>query len=289
MMDELTQKEFLERTPPGTQVTVRDLEIKDANLNTVVRTPDIELHCPVCAGQRFFTASERGTYLSGKPFDDFLHYFCRNCRRHVKVFAIHGHMDDEKKRWIEAKYGEEPAFGPPTPARVISLIGPYRDEFLKGRRCENQGLGVAAFAYYRRVVESQKNRIFDEVIRVSRHLSADQKLIDDLEAAKREVQFTRAVDAIKQGLPQSLLINGYNPLTLLHGPLSKGLHELSDAECLELATSIRVVLIEFSERLSLAMKDEAELNEAVSRLAGNVKRAPAVEGAPEQGDPTGPA
>lgn len=121
--------------------------------------------------------------------------------------------------------------------------------------------------YYRRVVENQKNRIFDEIIRVSHHLSADEQLAKELEAAKQEVQFTKAVEAIKHALPRQLLVNGHNPLLLLHSALSSGVHELSDEECLELASSIRIVLIEFAERLSLAMKDEVELNEAVNRLA----------------------
>lgn len=99
---------------------------------------------------------------------------------------------------------DEASQPPPVPARVFKLIGEDRAEFLKGRRCENQGLGVAAFAYYRRVVENQKARIFDEVIRVSRYLSEEVALIQELEAAKNEVQFTKAVDAIKHALPQSL-------------------------------------------------------------------------------------
>ena len=68
-------------------------------------------------------------------------------------------------------------------------------------------------------------------------------------------------------MPQSLLIGGhYNPLTLLHKALSVGLHEQTDAYCLELAHDIRLVLGELAERLSSALKDEAELNEAVARL-----------------------
>lgn len=267
-LEEMTQKEFLERIPPGVPVMVTDLEIRETNGLIYVRAPDIELHCDHCGGLRIFAARERGVGIGDhEPFEDFLHYYCRNCRRVGKTFAIFGSYDEAQKKWRAAKFGEVPAFGPPTPARMISLIGPDREEFLKGRRCENQGLGVAAFAYYRRVVENQKNRIFDEVIRVSRHLSADPQLIEDLEAAKKETQFTSAVDAIKHALPQSLLVNGHNPLNLLHGPLSEGLHNLSDAECLELASSIRVVLIEFADRLATAMKDEAELNSAVKRLA----------------------
>ncbi|MGV3572852.1 MAG: hypothetical protein ACO1PB_19840 [Ramlibacter sp.] len=187
----------------------------------------------------------------------------------MKTYAVSCVLnDDDEGKWIEFKLGESPAFGPPTPARTISLVGPDREQFLQGRRCENQGLGVGAFVYYRRVVEGQKNRIFDEIIRVSKHLESAPELVAELEAAKKEVQFTKAVDAIKHALPQSLWVNGYNPLTLLHSALSAGVHELSDGECLELARSVRVVLIEFSERLAQAMKDEAELNEAVKKLAG---------------------
>jgi hypothetical protein len=101
--------------------------------------------------------------------------------------------------------------------------------------------------------------------------SIDQTLQQELEAAKKEVQFTKAVEAVKHALPQSLLVNGQNPLSLLHSALSLGVHELSDEECLELAASIRIMLIEFAERLAQAMKDEAELNEAVKRLANRKK------------------
>ena len=164
------------------------------------------------------------------------------------------------------KYGEHPSFGPPVPAKVISLVGPERDYFLKGRRSESQGLGIAAFAYYRRVIENQKNRLFDEIIRVSAKVGADPEILADLEKAKLEIQFSKAISEIKHGLLQVLLMNGHNPLGLLHSALSEGLHAQTDDQCLELATSIRIVMTELAERISIALKDEAELAGAVSRL-----------------------
>lgn len=267
-MDTLEQKEFLERTPPGTKVLIADFEASDRQGHQQVRMPGIELHCSQCNGQRFFAPSGSAAYVGCErnPVNTFLDYFCRNCRIALKTFALGAEYDGEAKKWCVFKYGEEPSFGPPTPARTITLIGPDRDQFLKGRRCENQGLGVGAFVYYRRVVENQKNRIFDEIIRVSQHVEADEQLIADLEVAKKEIQFTKGVDAIKHALPQSLLVNGHNPLLLLHSALSQGVHELDDAECLDAASSVRVVLIELADRLSQAMKDEAELNEAINRL-----------------------
>lgn len=267
-MQEQNQKAFLEQTSPGVKVCVLDLETSAQDGMVRMRTPEIELHCATCNGIRFFAYLGTAAYIGKRePSSSFLNYLCRNCRRATKAFAVSYRFDEKSGKWCVFKYGEDPSFGPPTPARAITLIGPDREEFLKGRRCENQGLGVGAFVYYRRVVENQKGRIFDEIIRVSRHLGAAEALIEELEKAKTENQFTKAVEAIKLVIPQSLLVNGYNPLTLLHSALSEGVHQLSDEQCLELASSVRVVLIELADRLAQAMKDEAELNDAVSRLA----------------------
>jgi hypothetical protein len=158
-----------------------------------------------------------------------------------------------------------------TPARLIRLFGKDRETFLKGRQCENHGLGIGAFVYYRRVVESHKDQILDEVIKVSKKVGASSQMLNTLEAAKEEIQFSKALASVKDAIPQALLINGQNPLTLLHSALSVGLHDQTDETCLELAHDVRVVLIELAERLGRALKDEAELNTAVSRLM-NVKQ-----------------
>jgi hypothetical protein len=146
------------------------------------------------------------------------------------------------------------------------MTGEDREIFLKGRRCETQGLGIGAFVYYRRVVENQKNTILDEIIRVSAIIGAPAPMIKTLEDAKNETQFSKALASVKDAIPQTLLIKGHNPMALLHTALSGGLHERSDEECLNLAHDVRIVLAELADRLGQALKDEAELNTAVSRL-----------------------
>ncbi|MBB3176248.1 hypothetical protein [Variovorax sp. Sphag1AA] len=178
------------------------------------------------------------------------------------------------------KFGERPQFGPPTPARVTTLVGSARDYYFKGTRSENQGLGIAAFAYYRRVVEDRKAEIFAEIRRVASKLGGSTELLAELDAAAKEQQFSAAVAMVKHGIPASLMINGHNPLTLLHAALSEGLHAQTDAECLELATSIRVVLTDFVERVGNALRDEAALTAAVSRL---MSKRPAPSGPPQSG------
>jgi hypothetical protein len=70
--------------------------------------------------------------------------------------------------------------------------------------------------------------------------------------------------------PEMLLIDGRNPLTLLHAALSEGLHALTD-ECMALTRSIRVVLTEMSVRMRQALKEDKELQDAVAVLL-NVKK-----------------
>jgi hypothetical protein len=170
------------------------------------------------------------------------------------------------------KLGEFPPFGPPTATRLLTLLGGEKDYFLRGRRAEAQGMGIGAFAYYRRVVENKKTAIFEQIIRVARALpDPDQDLLTELENAKLETQFDKAVQSIRHAIPTSLLVDGHNPLKLLHAALSEGLHADSDELCLESAEGIRLVLSDFVERVELALKNDASLRAAVGRLTAAKK------------------
>jgi hypothetical protein len=92
------------------------------------------------------------------------------------------------------------------------------------------------------------------------------EVIADIKAAKHEQQFSKSIEAIKHAMPSSLLVNGQNPLRLLHSALSEGMHAMSDSECLAIAAAARTVLFEFSDRLAQALRDDAELSKAVALL-----------------------
>lgn len=271
----ISLQDFLENHAPGHWESVSDLADMVSG-HWILSTPRLKLYCDneKCSGFRFFSWSGSNPvslqHNKARPY--FLEYMCSNCSEKSKIFAaivILNILKPEDGRIY--KIGEFPAFGPPIPAKAISLVAPDRDLFLTGRRAESQGMGIGAFVYYRRVVENQKDRIFDEIIRVARILNPNDPVIEELEKAKEETQFTKAVDVVKKGLPQSIYINGHNPLTLLHSALSQGVHEHTDTVCLELATSIRTVLIELALGLGQALKDDAEVQSAVKRLAKSKK------------------
>jgi hypothetical protein len=277
-------REFLERVPPaGTRTKITDFEAipryeRLANTPTSyqLRLPEIELYCDSCNGTRFF-----------KPTDDLVaerlfyegvtYYECKNCNFEFKKYALLLSLDKEdtlhqylkdvvRKTGTAFKYGEDPAFGPHLPPQLVTLVRPQRDLFFKGRRCESQGLGIGAFAYYRRVIEDQKAAIIDAIIEACNKANADSSLIAELTEAKNETQFDKAVSVIKHALPEGLLIKGHNPLTLIHNALSAGLHAHSDEKCLELATTIRLVMIDFAEKLAVFRKTQSDLDDAVTKL-----------------------
>jgi hypothetical protein len=267
-MDAIDLKAFLENIPPGKEMYIEQFTWAHRNGQTYIAAPRLELYCQseACNGTRFFEP-EQVTISGDEPLLRFLAYKCKNCNASSKTYSLRGSYDKDAKKWAVEKFGEIPSFGPPTPSRALTLIRGERELYVLGRRCENQGMGIGAFVYYRRVIESQKGRILDELARVIKAISPQDPILADIQEAKKQNQFTTAVEAIKHALPQSLFINGYNPLTLLHSALSEGVHEHNDAECLELASSVRTILIEFAERLGETLKDEAELKAAVGRLA----------------------
>jgi hypothetical protein len=90
--------------------------------------------------------------------------------------------------------------------------------------------------------------------------------VEELWSAKEAISFTKAMEKIKTGLPQGLLINGHNPLIALHGALSVGLHSESDKECLEAAHAVRLVLTDLIEKMALLRQDNKQLHDAVKFL-----------------------
>ena len=264
--------EFLESIPPGQVKLVSDcIEQKDTsgNAHYEISIPPIQLYCPseTCNGLRFFRFVDGNRILGAdKKLSTFAKYICSNCRRTTKMFSLY--IDTEVNGRANCyKFGELPAFGPSVPPGLVRLFGKERETFLNGRRCETQALGIGAFVYYRRVVENQKNQILDEIIRLSEILETTPAAsIEKLKGARNEAQFVKAMDLVKDALPQSLLISGRNPLTLLQSALSRELHTETDESCLDLAKAVRIVLVELADRLGQALKDEAELTAAVNRL-----------------------
>jgi hypothetical protein len=263
-------EDFLSNHPPGSLQIIKNLGMsRRPNSTPILMKPRLKLYCPnsVCSGVRFFDSYQtRKVTLSEKWSRIFLHYSCANCRTHSKIFAIMARWNMDIDEGEAIKVGEWPPFGPRISSRVISILGENKDLFLMGRRSEIQGLGIGALAYYRRVVENQKDHMIDEIIRVVRRTGSSEPQIEKLKSAKMETRFKEAVELISDALPRSLLINGYNPLALMDQAISKGSYVDNDADALKLATALRKILSELAGRVVRALEDQTELDAAVNYI-----------------------
>ena len=279
-----TFKDILQDSPPGIYYNVPEVVyitnkswMSDEEL-MAVRTPDLQLYCDneKCNGVRLFEYNQFPMQYEYCAIDGgnntyfehtYIEYLCQNCKENHKSFAImfiNIHEDNSTADFV--KIGEFPFYGPHIPSKLISLIGPDRELFLKGIKCESQKLGIAAFLYYRRVIENQKDRLIDNIANVLTTIKVDNDALVLLENAKNEIQFKTSMDKLKSYWPRELLIHGTNPLVLLHKSLSVGVHGLTDDECLEYAHSIRIVLAELADRLKLLLIDNNELKKALRNL-----------------------
>ena len=270
---EMSFAEFLESSPALHLVKANDLFTNQTGYAWQLNHPILTLYCEheKCLGERFFSCRNVLGGISETKADKrneiFFEYLCKNCNSSLKSFSFLTLQLYADGSGVIVKLGEWPPFGPKTPTRLLRLLDSDKELFLRGRRAECHGLGIGAFTYYRRVVENQKNKLIDEIIKVVQKVEpAPDAIVANLTNAKDTFQFSQAMDDVRLAVPQVLLINGHNPLTLLHSALSAGIHDKSDDECLEIAKNVRVVLAGLAERLGQALSEHKELNDAVTTL-----------------------
>lgn len=271
----MTIKEFLENVPPGRETAIEDSSVSPrtnaaygyGGLSFYLKLPELALYCRKCDGSRTFQTEEGEEYFDPGILKYFYaHYKCRNCFETTKVFSI-GLIGQKKGvSSIVKKIGEIPPFGPPLPARLLDIAGPDGELLKKGRQCENQGLGIGAAGYYRRVVENQKGRLLNEIVKAAERLDAEPAAIALLKSAAADQSFSRGLEAARDALPSSLYIQGHNPLSILHTALSKLLHELPDDECLKVSHEIREILTLLAERMADAIQSKNRISAAIDRL-----------------------
>lgn len=287
-------KEFLEKASIGVKVEVVDViknrpKVKnEQQWDRLLRgdkafnfPSEIKLYCDSedCKLLAYFALKiEKNTHLNiSQETAILLEYECRNCQTtNAKIaLIINLPMIDNKVNLSGQgeiiKFGQDPINREPTTNRVLKMIGSERKYFFQGLKSEGLGLGIAAFAYYRRVIEHQKNRIFDEMLKAATRLEASKELISQINEAKEESQFSKSIDMIKSNLPAKILIKNHNPLKLLYSALSEGLHNEDDNECLRLAKSIRLILSEFANNLDQINNENDELDKAINELTNNKK------------------
>jgi len=266
----VTMEQLLQDVPLHSPQTIL-LLFSQPQFGNIAFPGEIRVHCDheKCGGIRRHSIKSSEKYENGEDFYAFLAYKCTNCTTTEKVFGLKAERKGKKYTGTCTKIYQEPPFGQPIPKRLFHIIGEEnREYFLQARRAIARGLGIGAYGYYRRIVENTKFDLVGSVLEIARATSASSAQIELLKRAQTETQFSKAIGMLRDvsAIPAVLLIDGHNPLALLHDLLSEGIHQLSDGECLERAQEAEVILCEIADRMQIALTERKTVKAAVTSI-----------------------
>jgi hypothetical protein len=113
--------------------------------------------------------------------------------------------------WVR-KVGQSPPWSVTLPREVEKALGPHLKYFERGLACEGAGFGLAALAYYRRVVEELVRRLSDE--RVNTLSGSDrERFVADRDEARLEHSVKREIELVKDMVPNDARPGSVNPLS----------------------------------------------------------------------------
>jgi hypothetical protein len=240
--NDLTVRQFLETQPLYSRTRVQLPELaSDLAPNSIL------MYCEVCKAERPFRDSRaRGLGLrSGPPpkVEDreiyFMYYKCAGCE--VATFQC----------WVQAftgpssglrKVGQCPPWDISIPSGVHDALGASVDVYKRAKICLSQGFGLAACAYMRRVLEDQVTPILNLIHQNAVEAGEDAVVLDQIRSAMKGKAADEKLSIVYRHAPASLIVDGKNPLKLMHDLLSQGLHSLSEEECIQIALQIAAAL-----------------------------------------------
>ena len=166
--------------------------------------------------------------------------------------------------WIPVlqKIGQMPSFGdldiPALDKYKTVLSGEYLEEFKRAVGLASHGVGIGAFVYLRRIFE----RLINEAFKDATYLNdADREGFNALRKSEQ-------IKLLASSLPTFLSENSH-----LYGILSKGVHELSEDECLKNFAAVRIAIeLILDEHLEAKEREKkiADVRKAISAISSEM-------------------
>jgi len=168
------------------------------------------------------------------------------------------------------KVGQYPAPTVVLPKDLEDNLGQDAAKFYRRALvCRNTGFGLAAATYIRRVVEDKTNELIELAAQLAESHQLDTVAVAEIRKAADSSVYTRFEDKLKYAstvFPDALLVGTQNPLSTLYSLVSKGIHGLSEEECLVIADDTVEVFAYVFAKLRAEMTDRKKFLERMKRL-----------------------
>jgi hypothetical protein len=273
ILKELTNqeiKEFLEDAPLYSWKT---FSVKEGQKRTSLLIKEIDQFCEQCKQVRPFQNFRSSGGGVGHPLakikylesgTSYFEYTCASCRKEKHEFLVE-QLVDETSIKIQ-KYGQLPRKKLERDSNLQKFFKDDAEYYEKAIISLSNGYGIAAFAYFRRIIELNINRLLDfllDDLDISDSQSSIKTAIDDL---RKESPMCDKINIANNALPDYLKPDGLNPLGRIYGILSEGVHSLSDAQCLEKAEIVQACLSFLVTELASRKRNRSHFKKLVGKM-----------------------
>ncbi len=168
------------------------------------------------------------------------------------------------------KVGQFPPLSIDIPKALETNLGKaHAALYKKALISRNEGYGLGAVSYMRRVVEDKTEELIEVVAQLAESHQIDAEIVKQIRAAKdKKTTYDNKLKIASTVFPSSLMIDGVNPLDVLFGLVSAGLHDLSEEQCIEVADETKSVFEYTLTRLRAEITERKEFAAKVKKWAG---------------------
>lgn len=231
---------------------------------------EIDAYCDVCEQHRPFQdlrsrGGGSGLAISAlKSGTSYFAFSCVSCRKARREYLVEQVLDEENIRL--QKYGELPRSKLVRNRTLQKFLKEDLENYEKAVICLSHEYGIAAFAYFRRVVENNINRLLDLVQQDALSSGSEQPTLDAIAELRKDTPMSEKIKIANLALPSHLKPDGLNPLGRLYQVLSEGVHSLSEAECLTKAKATSECLTFLVSELASRQEHRARFKSMVGSL-----------------------
>ena len=214
----------------------------------------------------YVSVRPRGVRITGiivKPAPSvYITYSCHLCGKRSNYYLL---LVGDNMR---IKVGQFPAQSTSIPSTIEKRLGTSAIFYRRALTCRNEGYGLAAVGYFRRVVEDKRNELVDVVADSAEAMGMSEEDIAKIRAAKSQKVYEEKLKIASQAMPSTMKPDGANPLHALFELLSVGLHTQTEEECLQIADNVHEIFDYLFDSLRAEIEDREAFVAKVKQIVG---------------------
>jgi hypothetical protein len=223
---------------------------------------ELTMFCDSCDKEQRWKSDKTEVYFRDGFHD--VQYFCKNCSAYSVTYFFK--WFPTKEGGVFYKVGQFPPlenFFQIEPLLKRCLDDTDLKLFRQALITRNSNFGIGSVSYLRRVVEHALNRLMDLIAETVTSSGVDLSELPVMKSRRAEDRIAYA----SKILPDNLKQGGHNPLDLLYGLFSEGLHGKTDEECVDVLDEALFVFEYLFRNLGRATEEAKQYRDKLGSLA----------------------